>query len=190
MARALGLDSASGVLIGDVTPGGPAAKAGLKPGDVIMRMNGEAVADSAALRLHISQTAPGTTVPLSVRRGNSTVDLNVKLGELPADHEQAKEEGFGKQTLRGLQVEALTPALRQQFQLSDEMHGVVVTEVDPNSAAANAGVREGDVVGEVNRKPVSNVSEFEQAMRGADGQLVLLRIVRNGSGFYAAIDPS
>jgi serine protease Do len=190
MAKALGLESASGVLIGDVTPGGPAAKAGLKPGDVITKMNGETVADSAVLRLHISQTAPGTSVPLSVRRGNSSVDLNVKLGELPADREQAKEEGSGKQTLRGMEVEALTPALRQQFHLSEEMHGVVIAQVDPNSAAANAGVREGDVVQEVNRKAVSNVSEFEQAMRGADGQPVVLRIVRNGSGFYAAIDPS
>jgi serine protease Do len=190
MAKALGLESSNGVLIGDVTPEGPAAKAGLKPGDVIVKMNGEAVADSAALRLHISQTAPGTSVSLSVRRGNSTVDLNVKLGELPADHEQAKEEGSGKETLRGMEVEALTPALRQQFHLSEDMHGVVIAQVDPNGAAANAGVREGDVVQEVNRKPVSNVGEFEQAMRGAEGQPVVLRIVRNGSGFYAAIDPS
>ena len=190
MAKALGLDSANGVLIGDVTPEGPAAKAGLKPGDVVTKMNGEAVADSAALRLHISQTAPGTNVPLTVRRGNSTVDLNVQLGELPADHEQSKEEGSGKQTLRGMQVEALTPQLRQQLHISEGMHGVVVAQVDPNGAAANAGVHEGDVVQEVNRKAVSSVSEFEQAMRSADGQLVLLRIVRNGSGLYAAIDPS
>jgi serine protease Do len=190
MGKALGLDNTDGVLIGDVTPNGPAAKAGLKPGDVIIKVNGESVPDSAALRLHISETAPDTTVALNVRRGSSTIDLNVKLGELPADREQAKDEGSGLQTLRGLQVEALTPAVQQQLHLSGELQGVVVAQVDPGSAAASAGVRQGDVVQEVNRKPVSTVSEFEQAMHSAEGSPVLLRIIRDGHGFYAAIDPS
>jgi serine protease Do len=190
MQKALGLESADGVLIGDVTPKGPAAKAGLKPGDVITKLNGESVTDSAALRLRISETAPGTSVALSGRRGNGPFDLNVKLGELPANQEQAKEEGSSPETLRGLQVEPLTPAIQQQLHLSGELHGVVVSQVDPSSAAASAGILEGDVIQEVNRKPVTSVSEFTQAMHSAKGQPVLLRVVRDGRGFYAAIDPS
>jgi serine protease Do len=190
MQKALGLESADGVLIGDVTPNGPAAKAGLKPGDVITKMNGESVADSAVLRLRISETAPGTSVALSGCRGNGPFDLNVKLGELQGNQEQAKEEGSSKETMRGLQVEPLTPAIQQQLHLSGELHGVVVSQVDPSSTAASAGIQEGDVVQEVNRKPVTSVSEFTQAMHSADGQPVLLRVVRDGRGFYAAIDPS
>jgi serine protease Do len=190
MAKALGLNDAEGVLIGDVTPKGPAAQAGLKPGDVIMKLNGQSVADSAGLRLHISQTAPGTTVPITVRRGSNTLDLNVKLGELPSDHKKTAEEGSEPQMLRGLQVEPLTPAIQQQLHLSEKIHGVVIAQVDPSGTAAAAGVREGDVVEEVNHKPVASVSDFEQAIRSASSQTVLLRVVRDGTGFYVAIDPS
>jgi serine protease Do len=189
MAKALGLNDAEGVLIGDVTAKGPAAQAGLKPGDVVMKMNGQSVADSAALRLQVSQTDPGTTVPLTVRRGNSTLDLNVKLGELPADHEKTAEDRSNLQSLQGLQVEPLTPAVRQQLHLGQESHGVVISQVDPNGAAAAAGIREGDVVEEVNHQPITRVSEFEQAMQSASGQAILLRVMRDGTGFYVAIAP-
>ncbi|MGB8493228.1 MAG: DegQ family serine endoprotease [Candidatus Acidiferrum sp.] len=189
MAKALGVNDAEGVLIGDVTAKGPAAQAGLKPGDVVIKMNGQSVADSAALRLQVSQTDPGTTVPLTVRRGNSTLDLNVKLGELPSDHEKTAENGSAQQMLQGLQVEPLTPALRQQLHLGPESHGVVISQVDPDGAAAAAGIREGDVVEEVNHQPIASVSQFEQAMRSNSGQAILLRVVREGTGFYIAIAP-
>jgi serine protease Do len=188
MAKALGMNNAEGVLIGDVTPKGPAAQAGLKPGDVVMKINGQSIADSAALRLQISETDPGTMVPLTVHRGNSTLDLNVKLGELPADHDKTTEGASNKETLQGLQVEPLTPAVRQQLHLGQETHGVVISQVDPNGAAAAAGIREGDVVEEVNHQPITSVGEFEQAMKSANGQAaILLRVVRDGSGFYVAI---
>jgi serine protease Do len=189
MAKALGMNNAEGVLIGDVTPKGPAAQAGMKPGDVVMKMNGQSVADSAALRLQVSETDPGTMVPLAVRRGNSSLDLNVKLGELPADHEKTAESGSDKGSLQGLQVEPLTPAVRQQLHLGQESHGVVISQLDPNGGAAAAGIREGDVVEEVNHKPVTSVSEFERAMEGANGQVILLHVVRDGTGFYVAIAP-
>ena len=189
MAKALGVNDAEGVLIGDVTPDGPAANAGLRPGDIIMKMNGQAVADSVGLRLHISQAEPGSTVLLAVRRGSGTLELNVKLGELPSDHDKMVEDGSGQPLLRGLQVTALTPAIRRQLHLSQEIHGVVVAQVDPNGTAAAAGVREGDIVEEVNRHPVASVVDIEQAMRSATGHIVLFRVVRDGTGFYVAIEP-
>jgi serine protease Do len=187
MANALGLDSAQGVLIGDVTAKGPAAQAGLKAGDVVVKMNGQPVTDSADLRLQISQTDPGTTVPLTVRRGTSTLDVSVKLAELPTDHEKTADNGPQNDSLQGLQVEPLTPGARQQLHLGEQAHGVVISQVDPSGAAADAGIREGDVVEEVNHQAVTNVSEFEQAMRAASGKAILLRVVRDGSGLYVAI---
>ncbi len=189
MAKALGMSNAEGVLIGDVTPKGPAAQAGLKAGDVVMKMNGQSVADSAALRLQVSETDPGTMVPFVVRRGNSTLDLNVKLGELPADHEKTAEGDSDKGSLQGLQVEPLTPAVRQQLHLGQETQGVVISQVDPSGAAAASGIREGDVIEEVNHQAVTSVSEFDQAMKAANGQAILLRVVRDGTGFYVAIAP-
>ncbi|GAC1701895.1 MAG: DegQ family serine endoprotease [Candidatus Acidiferrum sp.] len=192
MAKALGLSQSGGVLIGDVSPKGPAATAGIKPGDVVVKMNGEPVTDWLNFRLHISQSAPGTTVPLTIRRGSDTLNMNVKLGELPTDHEAKDQEGAasGQTSSRGMQVEALTPAARQQLNLGDQVRGVVVSQVDPSSPAATAGVREGDVVVEVNHKPVNSVSEFDQAMRAAEGKAIALRVNREGRGFYVAIDPS
>jgi serine protease Do len=187
MATALKLNDSNGVLIGDVTPKGPAAQAGMKPGDVVLKMNGQPVADAAALRLQVSQTDPGTTVPLTVQRGDNTVNLTVKLGELPNDHEKATEQGSGDNSLQGLEVEPLTPAVRQQLHLGEDSHGVVISQVDPNGAAAAAGVREGDVIQEVNHQAVSSVSEFEHAMANTGNQAILLRIQRDGTGLYVAI---
>jgi len=189
MAKALGLNDAGGVLIGDVTAKGPAAQAGMKAGDVVIKLNGVAVADSAALRLQISETDPGTTVPLTVRRGTSTLDLNVKLGELPTDHEKTADGNTENDSLQGLQVEPLSPAARQQLHLGDDAQGVVVSQVDPNSAAADAGIREGDVVEEVNHQAITTVSEFEQAMRSSGSKAILLRVERNGTGLYLALAP-
>jgi len=106
---------------------------------------------------------------------------------LPPDHEKTAEDASAQQMLRGLQVEPLTPAVRQQLHLGQESHGVVISQVDPDGAAAAAGIREGDVIEEVNHQSVASVSEFEQAMRNASGQATLLRVVRDGTGFYVAI---
>jgi len=148
------------------------------------------VPDSAALRLRISETAPGTTVTLTGHRGNNPLDLSVKLGELPGNQEQAKQEGSSAAALRGLKVEALTPAIQQQLHLPGDLQGVVVSQVDPSSAAAGSGIQEGDVIQEVNRKPVTSVSEFAEAIDSAQGQPVLLRVIRDGRGFFTAIDPN
>ena len=91
--------------------------------------------------------------------------------------------------MSGLEVENLTSALREQLHVSSGAQGVAVSQVDPNSAAAAGGVQQGDVIHEVNHHPVSNVSEFEQAMHGASGQTMLLHVVRGDTGLYLAIEP-
>jgi serine protease Do len=190
MAKAFGMEAPSGALIADVSSASPAAEAGLKPGDIITSMNGQAIADSASLRLQVSESAPGTSFPMTVRRGNSTLNITAKLRELPSDAGKTPEAAEGEQVERGIQVENLTPALSQQLQLSKEDHGVVVAQIDPNSVAATAGVHEGDLIEEVDHHSVATVSEFEQAMRGAGSQTVLLRVVRDGTGLYIAVEPN
>ncbi|MGB7680529.1 MAG: DegQ family serine endoprotease [Candidatus Acidiferrales bacterium] len=190
MAKAFGMEAPGGALIADVSPDSPATQAGLKPGDIILSMNGQPVGDSASLRLQVSESAPGTSFPMTVRRGTSTLNITAKLRELPSDAGKTPEAAAGEQVERGIQVEDLTPALRQQLQLSKEVSGVVAAQLDPSSLAAAAGIQEGDLIEEVNHHAVSTVGEFEQAMRGAAGQTVLLRVMRNGTGLYIAIEPN
>lgn len=189
MAKAFGLPQTEGVLIGDVKAESPAARADLQSGDVILEMNGAPVADSKSLRLQISQSSPGEVVRMKVRRGNELKEVAVTLGELPVEATQASTETGDANALGGVTVEGLTPEIRGQLDLPAGMHGVVVTQVDANSAVANSGVREGDVIVEVNRRPIHSVQEFEQAARSAGKQPVLLRVVRDGSGFYLVIQP-
>ena len=126
-----------GALVGEVEPDTPAAKAGLKRGDVILRLNGQPVNSANDLRLRISQTAPGTTVKLGVSRDGKMQDFSVTLGELP---EKVAQEGAGSEKgpggLQGVEVQNLTPDIAQQLQLAPGTRGVVVTSVDPSSPAA------------------------------------------------------
>ncbi len=187
MASALKMSDSNGVLIGDVTPKGPAAQAGIKAGDVITKINNQPVADASALRLQVSQTDPGTTVPLTLVRNGSTMTVNAKLGELPNDHDKSAESSNDGDSLQGMQVEPLTPVLRQQLHLNSDSTGVVISQLDPNSAAATSGLREGDVVEEVNHKPINSVNDFEHAIQSAGDQPTLLRINRDGTGLFIAI---
>ena len=189
LAKGFGLDKAEGVLISDVAPGSPAAQAGLKSGDVVLSMKGQPVTGSADLRNRISEAGPGATVPMSVWRGDSTMDVTVKLGELPSDQGATASTDSEKSAMSGLEVENLTPALREQLQVSAGTQGVAVSQVDPSSAAAVGGVQQGDVIQEVNHHPVTNVSEFEQTTHAASGQTMLLHVMRGGTGLYLAIEP-
>ena len=190
LAKGFGLDKAEGVAISDVAPDSPAAQAGLKSGDVVLSMKGLPVTGSADLRLRVSEAGPGSSVPMTVRRGNSTLDITAKLGELPSDKGETSGTASGKSAMSGLEVENLTSDIREQLHVSSGTQGVIASEVDPSSTAAAGGVQQGDVIEEVNHHPVANVSEFEQAIRGASGQTILLRVVRGGTGLYLAIEPN
>src|SRR5262249_48833431 len=140
MARAFGLEQAGGGLVGDVSPDTPAAKAGLKKGDVILKLNGQPVDSRNQLTLRVSQTPPRTSVKLGVWRDGKLQDMTVNLGELP--EKSAKEEGEeakGNSALEGVDVDNITPDIAQQLNLPSGTHGVVVTDVDPSSPAATTG---------------------------------------------------
>jgi serine protease Do len=187
IAKAMGLKDMQGVLVGDVSPTGPAIKSGIQRGDVILEVNGKPVADSRSLRMTISMMSPDATVKLKFLRNGSPTDATVKLGELPAAQEKAKaEEGNSQEALEGVTLENLDSGTARQLGLPSSATGVVVTEVSPSSPIASSGLRRGDVIQEVNHQPVKNVAQLEEAIRKA-GSDTLLLVNRQGNTMFIAI---
>jgi len=193
LAKQFGLRQGGGVLISDVAPDKPAARAGIKKGDVILALNGETVDSANPLRLAISQMPPDSTIKLTIWRDGRTQEINVTLAELPETAEKlgTTEEGTSS-ALGGVNVQNLTPDLSEELQLPAGTHGVVVTSVDPSSPAAAAGLDRGVVILEVNHKNVSSVDQFKQALAGTKDQQVLLLVMfpnQGGASRYMVVEP-
>jgi serine protease Do len=189
LQKAFGLPSAQGALIGDVTADGPGAKAGLQKGDVITAINGQPVPDYTDLRLRISQTAPGTMVKLDVYRNGQKREISLTLAEFPEKAEAAAAPESTENPMEGVQIEALTADVAEQLSLPAGTHGVVVTQVDPDSAAGDSGLQRGDVIQEVNHKPVNNPDQFRAAIKAAGDQEVLMLVNRGGVTSFVVIAP-
>jgi len=193
IAKQFGLDKAQGALVGDVVGGTPADKAGVQAGDVITRYNGKPIENTAMLRNAVADTAIGKTVDLEVYRDRKTVPLRITIVEQPADMARAAGSvtaGEKSTALAGLEVSNLTREVARQLNLSRGVQGVVVSKVEPGSPAAESGILGGDVILELNRKPVHNTGEFSKraAELGKD-DAALVRILRNGQRLFVAINP-
>jgi serine protease Do len=189
LAKSFNFNQSGGVLIGDVSPNTPASSAGLKKGDVIVKLNGQAVSEANDLRLSISQMAPGTPVKLDIWRDGKTQNYSLTLGELPPDKTAAEgSDETGGAEIQGIEVQDLTPEISQQLSLATGTHGVVVTSVDPSSAAAAAGINRGDVIQEINHKPVNSASQYKQLMAGAGSQPILLLVNHGGVTGYVVVE--
>ena len=181
-----------GALVTDVTPDSPADKAGFKSGDIIVKVNDTQVDDPRRLALSISRLAPGTEVKIEYVRSNKTETVKLKLASLPAqtiasgDHAGAKDEGV----LNGVTVADLDRRARQQLHVPDDIKGALVTEVDPDSASARAGLQTGDVVLSLDRKPVKNADEAVKLSEQIKGPKVTVRIWRDGGSRYLVVDES
>jgi serine protease Do len=190
IAKSFGLKEARGALIGDLSPDGPGAKAGLHQGDVILAIDGKPVEESRELRLQIAMTKPGTVVRLKVFRNGSTTEVPVTLGELPSKPEsQGGAESGPSAALQGVTVQNLTPDIAHQLQLPYGTKGVVISGVSDDSPARDAGLQRGDVIQQVNRQPVNNVAEFNRAVRAAGKEPVLLLVNRGGTTLYVVVQP-
>lgn len=191
LAKAFKAPEGKGALVGDVSSDGPGAKAGLQKGDVIEEIDGQTVTGVNDLRLRIASTAPGTTVHLKLLRNGEPRDMAVLLGQLPEKANEGPLSGSESEgtPMKGVQVDELTPQLRRELDLSPNIHGVVVTDVSPDSPAADAGLRRGDVIEEVNRKPVDSVSEYRGALRRAGDQSLVLLVSRNGNTTFIVVEP-
>jgi serine protease Do len=190
IAKQFGLSGPGGALIAEVSPDTPASRAGLKRGDVILKLNGEPVNSENDLRLRVSQSAPGTDVKLEIWRDGKTQDVNVPLGQFPEKAENASSGENSEGALEGIHVQELTSEIAEQLNLPAGTHGVVVSDIDPASSASSADVQRGDVIQEVNRKPVSSIEQYKQALAGADNKPVLLLVNRGGTTHYVDVEPA
>jgi serine protease Do len=187
----LGLKNRQGALVASVVPNGPSAKAGLEPGDVIVQFNGKPVKDRDALVSMVIATPPNTTVPVKVIRDREEKTLNVRVGELDLEAEQAVIGGGrgGRDTTPqqeassgfGMSLSNITPDVARRLRLDADTRGAVVVDVDQGSPAARAGIMEGDVITRVGRANVGSVADASRELaRVPSGGTVILRILRNG----------
>ena len=188
-AQAFGLPNTNGAVLTTVAEGQPASKAGLQRGDVITEFNGKPIVDSDALVSMVVGTKPGTTVPLTVYRDRQRTSMNITIGELDLEAEQGQAtrpetETQPTATGFGMDIDAITADVARELELPRGKGGAIVTNVSRSSPAFNAGVQQNDVILEVNRNPVTNVSqvkrELESAAPGSTVFLVVWRITPAG----------
>ena len=186
-AEALGMKNGQGVLIQSVTEDGPADKAGIKGGDVVLAMDSEPMGNVTELRNRIGETAPGTQVELLVLREGKEKKIKVKLGQLTEEVFAARSPGHAEETRLGLQVQDLTPDIARQLGYEGES-GVLVSRVAPGSEAAHRGLQSGDLIQEINRQPVESVEDYESALdKVKPGEALLLLVLRNGNTFFTGL---
>jgi serine protease Do len=184
------LKTATGAIAAQVTPDSPASRAGLKNGDVIDSMNGKKIENGSALQVAVSEVAPGTTIELGILRNGSPQTVSVKVGEFHKEAEVASDgDAAGPQKGKlGLAVAELTPDVRQQLHIPSQVNGVAVQSVRPASPAEDAGLTPGDVILEVNRKPVSSAEQFvNEAHAVPAGKDLLLLVWSQGNASYRVV---
>jgi serine protease Do len=186
LAKSLKLSGTDGALVSGVTEGSPAAKAGIKPGDVITEFNGQRVARADRLPNVVATTPVGREVALAVIRDGKSTPLTLKVGQLP----ESKEAAAGPEKVPaklGLTVEPVTPKLAEEMGLRDKQ-GVVVRSVESDSPAADAGIREGDVIVEVNRHAIHSAADLTHQLDGhANGTPVLMLLHRGDASLFVTV---
>ena len=196
-AKAFGLPNTNGAVINKVNPNGPADKAGIEPGDVVVEFSGKAVKDSDSLVAMVVNTKPGTSVPVAIYRNNQRKTLNVVIEELDLDAEQSRvtrrggsnrEESTPTVSDFGMTLDPVTPDVARRVDLPSNAGGALVTDVDRNSPAANGGVLPGDIILEVNRQKVANVSQITRELQKVPlGQPAFMLVWRDGNNVFVTM---
>ena len=198
IAEALGLKEAAGALVAGVIPGGPAEKARLKDGDIILEFDGKAIGQMRRLPRLVADTEVGKTVPIKVWREGRELSMKVEVGELKEAEEKlaaatpGTDKPSGGESVQDLDISvaAIDDRLRTRFGLEPDARGVVVTSVDPNGTAAEQGVRVGDRIVEVAQEPVATPSQLAakiKAAKAAGRKAVLLLVEGEGGMRFVAI---
>ncbi len=187
LAEAMGLKSRQGVLVTDVAVEGPAADGGIQRGDLLLKLDGNAVTNVTQLRNGIAAIAPGTKVDIELERKGDTEHVTVKLGELPS-HKAGSASAPTTGPSFGIRLAPLNDEMRQQLGVEPGVSGAVVAGVTPDSPASHAGLRPGDIVLEVNGKQVRSPSEVASALSDKTKEAVLL-LRRESRQLYVALKP-
>jgi serine protease Do len=194
LAKEFGLKEAKGALVSDVLSGSPAEKAGFKRGDVIVEFMGQPIESSTQLRNLVARTAVGAKGKVKVVRENKEKELEVTIEEQPKDIAKSgpKEPDAAEPSMRlsGVEVRNVTPEMAKQLDLARGAKGVVITRLDPGSAAEEAGLQRGDLIMEINRKPISNTDDYERILSKADkNEAILLLVGRQGRTLFLTVTP-
>jgi serine protease Do len=194
VADQLGLTSTKGALVADVVPGGPAEKAGLKPGDVIVALNGRPVVDNYQLTRDVGAIPPGNKVKLDYVREGKPRSVEVAVAPRPDEKDEvASASSSGGSETRssdplGLTVEDLTPQLARRAGVDATTKGAVVIDVATDSPASNAGIEPGDVVVEVGRQPVASAADYQKAVRNLKkGDTTIIRVKRGQGAQFVTV---
>lgn len=187
----------NGALVGEITPNSPAGKAGIKGGDIITAINGKKINDARELRLMIGAMAPGTKIHLDVDRGSETKSFDVDLAEMPMAKNQTASESPTEDNavpekstvLGGVGIVDVTDDVRQTLNLPNDVHGAVIGAIDSDSTAAQAGLRVGDVIQEVNKQPVKNAQDLVAIDKKLKpNEKTLVRVWSHGTSGYIVLD--
>ena len=201
VAKSLDLKNTKGVIVSNVRPASAADKAGIKRGDIVLAINGEAIEDSNILRNKVAQSQPGSEIKIKVLRDGKEQEFTATLDEFATEGEKAdnKSDGGGGEPNGGKQPESgklglnlqpLTPQISRQLELPADVTGVVVTDVYRDGAAAQQGVDRGDVIIEINRQPVGTLEEVKTALDKSGDKPILLLISRRGQTIYLTVKPN
>lgn len=187
LAKSFNLMNASGALIGEVQTGTPAAKAGMLEGDIIIEFNKKPVTDAAHFRLMVAQTPPKTSVTFKALRDGKEKNFTVTLAALPDEravrsHDRPDSTDAETDVLDGVEVTDLDAPMRQRFNVPQRIRGALVAKVDEDSNAAEAGLRPGDVIVELNRRPVKSADDAVEVATAAKGDRILVRVYSQSGG--------
>ena len=183
LAKSFGLNQSEGALVGDVIPGGPAFKGGVKRGDVIVRFDGKDVKDMEDLPKIVAATTPSSVVNVEIVREGSPKTLSIKIETLT----DTQATVVAKADPLGMQVQDITPELAKSLQL-EVNQGVLVSDVSPGNSAAESGIRRGDVISEMNRTPITNMKDYQRLAGSVKiGDSVLFLVKRGGTTIYIAV---
>src|SRR5919205_1217243 len=194
IAKALKLDNTHGALVSKVEPDSPAAKAGVKPRDVILQFDGKEIEKPSQLSRYVAATPAGKNSELVLWRDGKRETVQVDVGKMPskemASNEQGGDQADNSQPKLGLSLAPLTPDTRDQLNLDQKVEGVVVTQVQPDSPADQKGIQPGDIIMSVNQKAVKDPRQVQEAVRkarDAGDQTVLMLLMRDGQQIFEAV---
>lgn len=192
LASSMNLPAARGAIVTSVAAGGPAERAGIKRGDVITAINKQPVVDNNSLRNLVASLGPGANVEVAALRNGRDQNFQVALAELPdrprsdSDEESSSNSGTGNDRY-GLTVQPLTAEIATRWGLDADDQGLLVTKVDPAGSAANAGIRQGDLIQEVNRQPVTTIAQFTSGLQQSGAKPALVLVKRRNNVIYVTL---
>jgi S1-C subfamily serine protease len=193
LAESLGLKHVGGAIVASVTPDSAADHAGLKQGDVIESLNGHEIHDFNSLRNEVAESTPGSNTTLKVVRDGSEKTFTVKLDEASADktsRSRGERSGEDDKAALGISVSPVTPDIAARVGATRTTKGLVIEDVNPDGRAADAGLQSGDIIEQVNRKPVASADELRNAVKEAGEKPLLLLVNRRGSESFVTVRPA